>query len=167
MARKLPCAPSTTLTSPIVRALRAAPFSYRVTDRLLVLTVLASGVFRSDATALSFATVRWHGIHTLRVWNFEWSVARGTTSELRERILRGGSTRLPWPPSVPSPVPRGLLASCLAYSSPDAGVTFVGAPTSRRGPKVCDQPLSFRPLPIEEDRPHRLSRLAGRLGDSE
>ena len=31
--------------------------------------------------------------------------------------------------------------------------------------KVCVQPLSFRPLPIEEDSPHHVSRFVGRLRD--
>ena len=31
--------------------------------------------------------------------------------------------------------------------------------------KVCAQPLSLRPLPVEGDRPHRISRSAGRLRD--
>ena len=31
--------------------------------------------------------------------------------------------------------------------------------------KVCVQPLSLSPLPTEGDRPHRVSRFAGRLRD--
>lgn len=39
-----------------------------VTSTLPVLTVLAASVFRSDATALSFATVRWRGVRTHTRW---------------------------------------------------------------------------------------------------
>lgn len=46
-----PSAGATLHSSPVASSHRYLP----------VLTVLASGVFRADATALSFATVRWHG----------------------------------------------------------------------------------------------------------
>jgi hypothetical protein len=36
----------------------------KVTSTVPVLTVLAASVFRYDATALSFATVRWRGVRT-------------------------------------------------------------------------------------------------------
>lgn len=75
---------STTLASGRPGLFAQLPFSCPVTNTAPVLSVLASGVFRFDATALSFATVRWHGI--VSSGYYECSAAQATTPEPREPV---------------------------------------------------------------------------------
>jgi hypothetical protein len=54
--------------------LHSSPCCTEVTSTVPVLSVLAASVFRFDATALSFATVRWRGVRThTSVGTFECS----------------------------------------------------------------------------------------------
>ena len=127
---------------------------------LPVLSVLASGVFRFDATALSFATVRWRGARVIRCLADK---GLGVESQGLWRLFQVSLAAL-------CPVAGSTLAALVLSrlfhprrwgALADARHPLKGSETT----KVRAQPLPLRPLPVEEDRPHHVSRSVGRLRD--
>jgi hypothetical protein len=102
----------------------AAPRSCTdVTSTVPVLTVLASSVFRCDATALSFATVRWRGVRTHKVGTFEWSAVWIARVQIPGLLLMAA---LPGYPGHLFPVAGSIEAAyglVTGGSSRDAGDT--------------------------------------------
>lgn len=99
-----------------------------------VLTVLAASVFRYDATALSFATVRWRGVRThtrfgrvsptrVSVSTFEWSAVWIARVQIPGLLLMAA---LPGYPGHLFPVAGSIEAASglvTGLSSRDAGDT--------------------------------------------
>lgn len=89
-----------------------------------VLTVLAASVFRYDATALSFATVRWRGVRThTSVSTFKWSAVWIARVQIPGLLLMAA---LPGYPGHLFPVAGSIEAASglvTGFSSRDAGDT--------------------------------------------
>jgi hypothetical protein len=106
-------------------------FVLKVTSTVPVLTVLAASVFRYDATALSFATVRWRGVRThTSVSTFEWSAVWIARVQIPRAAVDGGSSRLPWTPIPRRRFHRGGLWPCHRIFQPKTLGTLADAPES-------------------------------------
>ena len=136
----------------------SSPFAPESPETLPVLTFLAQGVFRFDATALIFC---------------DCEVTRRLSVPLPGMLSPDSCNQFFWrfilsflKDPFPLPVPIAPVTALPRFLHPGRYQVLVSVPSlTREGSKVCTQPLTLWPLPAEGVSPRRISRSAGRLRD--